>query len=522
MARVASLYSQSGIPNHRTAPGKAPQSIGVIGGGTAGYMTALALQRAFPEMKIELVESSEVPVIGVGEATTPPLVSFLHRQLGLDIVDFYREVKPTWKLGIRFLWGRPGSYEFNYPFPATAGGGQVWVLPAVAYGGDLSLASFESLLMRAEKAPFVRTRSGLHSLMSHTAYAYHLDNRRFVSYLQRAAVARGIVRIDATLANVGLRGDGREVERLICKGGRTLRYDLYVDCTGFKSLLIEKLGSQWLSYASSLFTDSAVMANQPHGGRLKPYTMATTMDCGWAWTIPERQSDHRGYVFCSAYASVEQAAAELRRKNPDIGDTWSLMFRSGRHEHFARGNVVAIGNAYGFVEPLESTALYVVILEVNALIGALRAGLTRAEMDALNQTIGAAWDRLRWFLSVHYRFNKKSDSAFWKTCRNEVDYSGAEHLVSQFREAAPLDNRSDGDPVDRVLFGYQGFDFLLLGQGVETQMLAPDESKQQWETRALRPAQEVVAQCISQAEALEAICRDSRLLDGAVNRLYDR
>jgi tryptophan 7-halogenase len=521
MARVASLYSQHGIPNHPVAPVKLPQSIGVIGGGTAGYMTALALQRAFPETKVELVESSEVPIIGVGEATTPPLVSFLHRQLGIDVVDFYSQVKPTWKLGIRFLWGRPGDYEFNYPFPATAGGGQVWVLPAVVYGGNLSLASFESLLMSAEKAPFVRTQSGLHSLMSHTAYAYHLDNRRFVSYLHRTAAARGIARIDATLTDVVLRGEDLEVERLICKDGRTLRYDLYVDCTGFKSLLIEKVGSPWLSYASSLLTDSAVMANQPHGGSLKPYTMATTMDCGWAWTIPEQESDHRGYVFCSAFSSVEQAAAELRRKSPDIGETWNLKFRSGRHEHFAKGNVVAIGNSYGFVEPLESTALYVVILEINGLISSLRDGLTRAEMNALNQRMGAAWDRLRWFLSVHYRFNRKSDSSFWKTCRNEVDYSGAEHLVSRFREAAPLDNRGDLDPVDRVLFGFQGLDFLLLGQGVETQMLAPDESRQQWETRALRPAQELVAQCVSQAEALEAIRRDPSLLDGAVNYLYD-
>src|SRR5262249_49008438 len=172
----------------------------------------------------------------------------------------------------------------------------------------------------------------------------------------------GVEYLDRTVAGAVVADAGR-VDHLATQEGDALRFDLYIDATGFRSLLIEgALGSPYLPYDSTLLCDRAVVANLPHGGLLKPYTLAETMDAGWCWNIPQVDEDHRGYVYSSAFLDVDAAAAEMRRKNPGMSDYWTVKFRSGRHRDFWLGNVVAVGNAYGFVEPLESTALHMVIL----------------------------------------------------------------------------------------------------------------------------------------------------------------
>src|SRR5581483_1963148 len=357
----------------------------VAGGGTAGYFAALALKRQLPALDVTLVESSKIPIIGVGEATTTLMPPFLHQQLGIDIVDLYREVRPTWKLGINFEWGLPGDYRFAYTFGDTS------LLEAFAHDGTIENQSLVAMMMAADRTPIVRRDDGTPlSLLPEVKFAYHLDNKPFVAYLAKVARGAEIHHVDAVIRDATT-VDGEAIDRLLLDDGRELRADLYVDATGFRALLIEKiLGSPFTSFASSLFCDSAVVATVPQRGTIEPYTTAETKDAGWCWRIPVEGEDHRGYVYSSAHLTPEAAQAEMRGKNPGLGEPWSLRFRSGRHREFWKGNTVAIGNSYGFVEPLESTTLHMVIVEIAYLLGGLEApGDGRDYRTFANRSIGA-------------------------------------------------------------------------------------------------------------------------------------
>jgi tryptophan halogenase len=486
-------------------------SVGLLGGGTAGYLAALALRRKVPGLAVTLIESPDVPIIGVGEATTPLMPQFLHVDLGLDIHRLFREVQPTFKLGIRFLWGLPETGDFHYPF------GPVRFLEPVVHGGDLKDVSLQSMLMAAGALPIYKEDGALVSRIG-TEAAYHLDNERFVAYLQRRAADVGIERIAATVAEVERSEDGEEVRALRTTDGRRLTFDLFVDCTGFRSMLLEQtLGSPWLSFDGSLWTDRAVVGPVPHGGVVRPYTTAETMSSGWCWSTPQVDCDHRGYVFASSFQTPEDAEAEMRRLCPEMGPARLIRFRAGRHAHFWKGNVVALGNAYGFVEPLESTALHMLIRQIGLLVRAfpLRKG-ERGLPEELSRKVGAWWDYLRWFLALHYKFNRRIDSPFWRACREDVDVSHHAGLLAAFRERGPLTY----DPAARAAFDYpdplwgpEGIDAILLGQGVEGYRPRPLLDRETWRER-MRRVRAVVARAESHERALQLLAGDPRLLDG--------
>lgn len=488
-------------------------SVGILGGGTAGYLAALALRRKVPGIAVTLIESPDVPIIGVGEATTPLMPQFLHVDLGLDIHRLFREVQPTFKLGIRFLWGLPATGDFHYPF------GPVRFLEPVVYGGDPKDVSLQSQLMAAGALPIYREEDALVSRLG-TEAAYHLDNERFVAYLQRRAADAGVERIEANVIEAERSDDGEEVRALRTADGRRLSFDLFLDCTGFRSLLLEgALGSPWTSFDGSLWTDRAVVAPVPHGGVVRPYTTAETMSSGWCWSTPQEDCDHRGYVFASAFQTPEEAEEEMRRANPGMGPARLVRFRAGRHAHFWKGNVVALGNAYGFVEPLESTALHMLIRQIGLLVRAfpLRRG-ERGLPEELSHKAGAWWDYLRWFLALHYKFNRRVDSPFWRACRAEVDVSHHAGLLAAFRERGPLTY----DPAARAAFDYpdplwgpEGIDAILLGQGVEGHRPRPLLDREAW-TERTRRARAVVARAEPHERALGLLARHPELLEEMV------
>ena len=484
--------------------------VGILGGGTAGYLTALALRRKVPGLAVTLIESPDVPIIGVGEATTPLMPQFLHVDLGLDVHRLFAEVSPTFKLGIRFLWGAPGDGDFNYPF------GPIHLLEPRVYGEDggldLRACSLGSLLMAADAVGLYREDGAAWDCRLGTDTAYHLDNERFVAYLQRSAAAAGVERLEATIADVEVADDGaggREVRSLVTADGRRLAFDLYVDGTGFRSLLLEgALGSPWRSFDGSLWTDRAVVGQVPHGGRVRPYTTAETMAAGWCWSTPQADADHRGYVYSSDFVSAEEAEAEMRRANPGMGPARGVRFRAGRHEHFWLGNVVALGNAYGFVEPLESTALHMLIRQIGLFAGLfpLRRG-ERSLQPLLNRRVGGWWDYLRWFLALHYRFNRRLDTPFWRACHADVDVTHHAELLAAFRERGPLSY----DPAIRNAFDYpdplwgpEGIDALLLGQGVPCRLPRPLLAAGAWQAR-LAQARAAVSRAAPHAAALDLL-----------------
>ena len=507
------------IESHRRAPRRAKvaaggdlcSSVGIVGGGTAGYLTALALRRRFPRLEVTLIESSKLPIIGVGEATTPLMPQFLHVDLGLDVHELFRELRPTLKLGIRFDWGVAGQKEggFNYPF------GPLHVLEPAVYDRDSRWCSPQSALMSAGALPLRAAGGGWQSSLG-VETAYHLDNESFVRYLRRKAADFGVRTVDARIRETRVAPDRESVTALVADDGRSFAFDLYVDCSGFRSLLMEQgLGSPFLSYSDSLFTDRALIASVPAeaGNETPPYTSAAAMNAGWCWSTPQREADHRGYVFCSDFATAEEAEREMRRANPGMGEARLIEFRAGRHQHFWHGNVVAMGNAYGFVEPLESTALHMLIRQIGLLLRSLPARRGERGVPALlNRRVGDLWDYLRWFLAIHYRFNRRIDTPFWRHCRSEVDVSAHAELIDAFRERGPLSYQRTGFDYPDPLWGAQGIDVLLLGQGVPTALPRPVVGRQDWHRRA-RLYRDFARRATPQAEALEVLDQQPELLD---------
>ncbi len=494
---------------------RAIRTVGVIGGGSAGYLTALALLARRPWLEISIVESPDIPVIGVGEATVPSFVLFLHHYLGIDASELYRRVRPTWKLGIRFDWG-PDPQGFMAPF--DWGNHTVGMLGSLATQGDINAFTLQSLFMRAGRVPVYRVGDGHVSLLNQLPFAYHLDNKPFVRFLAEVAGKRGIGHIDARIADVRLSAEDW-VDHLVTDDGRRLEFDFYVDCTGFRSLLLGKaLGTPFRSYASSLFTDSAVTGNLPHGGSLKPYTTATTMDAGWCWNIPTPDSDHLGYVYSSAALDADQAAAELARKNPGITEPEFIRFRTGRHTEAWRGNVMAVGNAYAFVEPLESSSLLMITMMSMMLAQGLPTSWSQPRSRAaFNTSIARKWDALRWFIAVHYRFNTRLDTPFWRDARANVDVSGIQPLLDAFSEGAPLQlrdlyTRGSVRATVRTFYDLQSYDCILLGQKTPARWLPMRERADRWHARKAA-AEALVRQALPQAEALDACEKSPELLD---------
>lgn len=312
----------------------------ILGAGTAGWMAALAVRRFLPTIDVTVANSSEVPAIGVGEATTAGLPPFFHDDLVLDRGEFYRQVEPSWKLGIRFLWGAASeagdpTHEFPYPFQSTLECPDRFSRTNAFYAfEDRSRGSLFCELMRRHRSPVVRMPDG--RLHLEEAFGYHFDTMILNGYLQRMAAERGVRIIDAKFAEAVIDELGRGLAAVRLADGRVLEADLFLDSSGFASLLLGRaLGEPFVSFADSLLNDRAVVGswqrddNQQRGD-IWPYTTAETMNSGWRWRIDLPHRVSRGYVFSSRFASDAEAEAELRRKNPLITGPVRFVRAGGR------------------------------------------------------------------------------------------------------------------------------------------------------------------------------------------------
>ena len=435
-------------------------TIGVLGGGSAGHLAALALRRALPTCEVTLVESPRRPVIGVGEATTPLMPQFLHADLGLDFESFWQQVRPTLKLGIQFVWGPGAEAVFPYPF------GPMEPALAKAVDGHLRRVSSRGLMMTTQRLPSPSKVTALG-----TEVAYHLDNRRFVGWLAEQSTAHGVHSLRAEVVDVEVDAEGRRIEALRTDQGQRLTFDLYLDCSGFASRLLgQALGVPWKSFRASLFNDRALVGATPRSGPPAPHTEARAMSAGWCWNTPERASDHRGYVYSADFLDDDRAEAEFRALFPDLVEVRRLRFCSGRHERFRHGNVVALGNAYGFVEPLESTALHLLIRQIGWLAEGLAADDPDHAWSVIDTRCAQAWDYLAWFLALHFRFNRAMDTEYWRACRSQCDVEQHRELITSFERRGPLTSdplvsvEATGFNAPDPLWGPEGIDLLLLGQ----------------------------------------------------------
>ena len=441
----------------------------VLGAGSAGLMAALTLKRKLPDLSVRVVRSPELGVIGVGEGTTIAFPKHFFEYLKLKPQQFYSRAEPTWKLGIKFLWGpRPEFYyTFNYEFQQRTP-----ELPrnnGFYYNDEFKCAGPVSAFMAEDKA-FPRRADGAPQF--HNSHAYHIENIKLVGWLEEVCRAIGVTITDATVTAV--RGE-QGIEALVAQDGARMTADLYIDASGFRSELLGRtLQEGYLSYSDALFCDRAIIAGWPRTDEpIKPYTVAETMDAGWCWQIEHENWINRGYVYSSPFISDEEARAEFSRKNPKIANEPRVVkFRSVRYLRNWVGNVVGVGNAVGFVEPLEATALQVICVEASTLADSLIDSLcepTPTLIELYNRYNAQAWDDIRDFLAIHYVFNTRLDTEFWKAARNDTKLHDAQFLVDFYKENGPSVVAGAQLLHPSNSFGMDGYLALLVGQNVPHQ-----------------------------------------------------
>lgn len=443
----------------------------VLGAGSAGYLAAITVRRKLPEVKVTIVDSPNVPVIGVGESTTAWFRQFLHDELKLPRGRFFSEVRPIWKMGVRFLWGSPRDTHFNFSFDRVM---DFQSLRLRKLNSFYCLEDWHDCghywgLMDRALAPCLVLPDG-RALVQNTT-GYHIDNKLFLAYLQQQAAALGVEQVRADVVGVP-RNEAGDVECLQLADDRKLAADFFIDCSGFRSLLLgETLQTPYVSFRDSLFCDTAVVGSWKLDEEIQPFTTSETMDHGWCWRIEFDDHVTRGYVHSSLFCTPEQAAEELKAKNPKIKETRTVKFKSGRYENFWVNNVAAVGNASGFVEPLEATALHVIGVQCLDLCAALRDAnlqIDSAARDQENRRFRENWDEIRDCLAMHFKYNYRSDTPFWQHCREKTPLKGLQPLIDHFGRVGPARTCEDFIP-RRSMFAYNGYMILLLGLRVPTE-----------------------------------------------------
>ena len=438
----------------------------VLGGGSAGFLAALGLKAKMPDLPVSVIRSKDIGIIGVGEGSTISLTDYLHNYIKVNGRKFFEEGQPTWKLGLKFIWGtRP---HFFYTFSGNQMDARIPELTKpIGYYADGEMEHAELYMsMMAQNRVFERGPSGLP--LQHKHIAYHVENEHFVKFLEAMALERGIQIIDDTVSEV--KQDDSGVTGLLLKSGCTEKADLYVDCSGFISFLLGKtLKEPFISFKSSLFCDRAVVGGWPRQGEpIQPFTTCETANAGWCWQIEHEHRINRGYVYCSSFISDEEAEREFRALAPKVVNTRMVKFVSGRYERAWVKNVVAIGNAAGFVEPLEATALGAIAVQSRILADTLVEGdrQIRPSLVACYNTHHAGyWDAIRGFIAIHYKFNERLNTPFWMECREKTDLSVAQPLVEFYRENGPTGYWGQGillHSADQFQVG--GYMTLLVGQ----------------------------------------------------------
>jgi tryptophan halogenase len=479
----------------------------VLGGGSAGFLAAISLKIKIPDLQVSVVRSQAMGVIGVGEATTFAFPNYLHGRLKIEPGEFHRQAQPTWKLGIRFLnWSPRRHFDYTFRPQVTSRWQNLPKVNGYYCYEDFEYADVFPSLMSHDKV-FLRNKYGGPHIG--TDVAYHIENKTFVAYLENYAARLDIGIDDDVVAQVN--HDETGVTGLVLQSGRAMTADLYIDCSGFASLLLSKtLKEPYISYKDSLFTDRAVWGGWERTDEpIKPYTTAEAMDAGWCWRIDHEFVINRGYVYCSAFLSDDEAVAEFKAKNPKVQTTRPIKFVTGRYERSWVRNVVGIGNSSGFVEPLESTGLGVICDEADSLAGSLIECDRRPTPTIIwqyNKRFAMKWDNIRDFLAIHYKFNIGMDTPFWRECRAKCDIKGAAEVVEYYQENGPGTYHHLTLLNKLSQFNLEGYWALLLGQKVPYQrMYVPsDQERATW--RQIQQAFKAKAEAgVSVKEALTLV-----------------
>jgi len=485
------------------------RSIAIVGGGTAGWITAATLARFLPNLKgrIRLIESVEIGTIGVGEATIPPIVEFI-RMLGVDENDVVRKTQATFKLGIEFKnWTRSG-HSYIHPFGPT--GFAKENVPFFPYwlrcwqGGKAApLETYSLQAVAARRCKFMRPVPTSHSPLATITYALHLDASLFAAYLRTYAEARGVVRTEGKVRNVTSRSADGFIESITLESGERIEADFYIDCTGFRGLLIEgALKTGYEDWTRWLPCDRAVAVQCERTGPLASHTIATARNVGWQWRIPLQHRVGNGYVYCSQFLS-DQAAQDVLASSLEgtaLRDPLQLKFTTGRRRLFWNKNCLAVGLAAGFLEPLESTGIHLIQHGVLNLLRFLPdRNFRQADIDRYNSYFSFQYERMRDFLLLHYHRTEREED-FWRHCRHiELPDSLRERLELFLGYGRILRDENE-------LFTVQSWFHVLIGQNVLPAGYDPlaDTLGYEQAQAALVEAQSAVTRCAARIPPHEA------------------
>ena len=451
------------------------RSVVILGGGTAGWMTATALARSFgAAVRITLLESEEIGIVGVGEATIPT-IHWFNELIGLDEAEFLRETRASFKLGIEFVdWRAPGHRyfhpfgEFGARLPGVAFHHR-W-LKARAAGVDLPLSAFSLAGRLAAEGRFARPSGEARSILSTLGYAYHFDASLYARHLRGIAERAGVTRIEGKLHDVERDGESGFVTALTTERGEHVEGDLFVDCSGFRALLIDAaMGGGFEDWSHWLPCDRAVAVPCASVAGLTPFTRSTARAAGWQWRIPLQHRIGNGYVYASRFLGDDEAAATLLANldGEALAEPRVLRFAAGTRRRAWIGNVVAIGLSSGFLEPLESTSIHLIQSGIAKLLTLFPDRDCDPALAArFNTLINADMDGIKDFLILHYHAQQRSEP-LWAERRAMALPETLIEREAQYRRTGRL--MLGGDE----LFREASWLAVLNGQGIEAQGYNP-------------------------------------------------
>jgi tryptophan halogenase len=422
---------------------QALKKIVVLGGGTSGWMTASALAKVLRgQYQITLVESDDIGTIGVGEATIP-MISLFNRMLEIDEDEFMRQTKASFKLGIEFVnWGRLGD-RYIHGFGVigqdnwTVDFHQYWLKQYLA-GKAKPLEAYSINTAACLKNKFMRARGDLpNSPLSQIAYAFHFDAGLYARYLRAYSEALGVARVEGIVQEVHTRPEDGHVQSLRLKSGAVVEGDLFVDCSGFRGILIEEtLKTGWEDWSHWLPCDRAVAVPCENARELTPYTRSTARTAGWQWRIPLQHRIGNGHVHASRFISEDEATAMLMSNldGAPLAEPRTIRFKTGKRAKAWNANVVSIGLASGFVEPLESTSIHLVQMGIAHLLTYFpAAGFSDVDRSEYNRIMSLEYEWVRDFIILHYKATERTDTPFWNHVRTMDIPDSLQHRIDLFR-----------------------------------------------------------------------------------------
>jgi tryptophan 7-halogenase len=452
------------------------KEIVILGGGSAGWMTAAALSSLVDSksVSITLVESDQIGTVGVGEATIPDILNF-NRLLGISEDAFMKATHATFKLGIEFIdWGRKGD-AYIHPFGSHGVDmngfdfHQYW-LRSRADGNPHPIDDYSICAVAARQGRF-DLPGGTNSPRAHIRYAYHFDATLYARYLRDYAEQRGVRRVEGKVEEVIQDPQSGNITALRLDNTQVISGELFFDCTGFSALLIGKtLGVGYNDWSHWLPCDTAQAVACTHAGPLLPYTRSTARPSGWQWRIPTQSRTGNGHIYSRAFMSDDEAISILLANldGEALGSPRQIRFTAGHRQAFWKNNCIAIGLSAGFLEPLESTSIYLIQEGISRFVALFPdASLPGVIRDEYNRHMRTEFEQVRDFIILHYCATERDDTPFWNYCRTMSIPDSLRHKIELFRTAGRAFR------YEEELFSKTSWVAVFLGQGIMPQTFDP-------------------------------------------------